>query len=309
MTVSVIDALLKSVFYLLGRPLGGYRLKPFERSILQEMVSCLPSEASCRMNEQLVVLKCATHWFGGQSVEFSIRRGLQLPPTSVGFHFMPENVFPLASARVAAIGVEGDRQVRVDLFVLRGFICALEFERKPRDVFRLRNPDRASLVISDVHVLFDPMDANPFPCEHTSSLEVLPVWIRSLLGSRECAALWGPLREEDRSRIVDYYDLVFPQDYLDFIATCEYLKCDELIEILGPSQAWVYVTPHEYVIKLADIIGYGALCLLRNREPGLYYIDNEDHIPIPVGNSFREAVEKALTDGVQDWNDRCEDFI
>ncbi len=311
---NVTDFLSKvesSICFGIGKLVCWHRRRPYESLVLDRICDALPPLARNCMRMQMSQLNITSHWDKGQTLTFSSYRKLWhvTPIVSAPFAFSDILLQPVASAIVRGYHNPENHQVRADLYISRGCLCQMSFEQSPRQVFGTSSPRPADIEVSDVHVLFDPMDANPFPCEHASSIEALPVWIRSLLCSRECAAIWGPLSEENRGRIVDYYDLAFPQDYLEFTACCEYLKCDELIEILGPSQAWVYVTPHEYVLKLADIVGYGALCLLRNREPGLYYIDNEEHIPIPVGNSFKEAVEKALTVGVQEWNDQCADFV
>ncbi len=89
------------------------------------------------------------------------------------------------------------------------------------------------------------------------------------------------------------------------------IQIEDRVVIGGLSDIWTYITPTEYVHVLAELHESGVLCLLRNysdkwykfegQENELFYINNESHIPVPVGKSMRSAIEKYLMDGHDDW--------
>jgi hypothetical protein len=302
MLSQIIDSILKFIFHYIGKAMGFYRLKPFESAIMEKFVKDMPNPSAVILKAQMSKLNEFSHWYRNQSIEIS-RFGL------LGYRNLPKDILfpcteliacPIASLKIR-YGARFD-YLRVDLFINRGAISEILFEKYPKKLLGTRRPHLNAIVFSDINLLFDPMDPDPFPTKTTNDIGSLPEWVQTLLKSSPTVEMLTPLSDNLRQRIVDYYELEFPKDYLEFVSAVEYLDCEDF-EIFGLSKIWIYITPDEYVLKLVEIKGHGALCLLRDREPGLYYIDNEDHIPVPIGNSLKETMCKALNEGVQEWKD------
>ena len=126
----------------------------------------------------------------------------------------------------------------------------------------------------------------------------LPEWIRSRIAGYPGASMSSPLTADLQVKLIDYYDLPFPDDYLDLVSTAEYVGCPDCFEIFGLSRIWMYMTPREYVVVLGEVFGAGYICLLRSAPPGVYFIDqNLDHIPMQMGDSLKVALYRALDEG------------
>lgn len=301
--IKFLDTSLRIICYFIGRPFGGYQLKPYEKVILKAFHAALPDAAAALFQKQMALFNYIWHSFGRQeSIFLHLGLGFKDLPDSAKLSYRKIAEIPVLCAKIT-LNKKTDLPVgRVDFIVSNGAFRILIFDKRPRKILGHSYRHLNEIMISDIKLLFDPMNPDPFPTKTTNDINRLPEWVRSLIKSSPIVEMLTPLFEDLRRKIIDYYDLEFPPDYLEFVSAVEYLNCDDF-EILGLSKIWIYITPHEYVLKLAEIKGHGALCLLRGREPGLYYIDNEDHIPVPVGGSLKEAMCKAIDEGVQGWID------
>jgi hypothetical protein len=302
--INILDTCFRIICYFIGRLFGGYRLKPYEKVILKAFSKELPEEAATIFQKQMALFNYIWHSFGRQdSIFLYLGLGFKDLPDSVKLSYRNIGEIPIFCAKIHNKARNDLPAGRVDLLIWNGMFKALYFNIRPKRILGRKYKSLNEFIISDIKLLFDPMDPDPFPTKKTNHIGSLPAWVQPLLKSSPVVEMLTPLSEDLRRKIVDYYELEFPPDYLELVSVTEYLDCDDF-EIFGLSKIWIYVTPHEYILKLTEIKGHGALCLLRDREPGLYYIDNEDHIPVPVGGSLKEAMCKALNEGVKEWIDR-----
>jgi len=309
MLMDFTDTCVKIICYCIARPFGGYRLKPYEKQILLLLLDNMPATASAVFKDQLNYYNYFSHWVRKQEVLFlKLNLGFKDLPDSAKMPFREIGTFPVICAKPKSAIKTGLPTARVDILVDNGEFREMIFDLPPRKVFGRRFISEDEISLFDIKLLFDPMNPNPFPTLPFNDASRLPKWLSTSIDPTTISEMYTPLSEEIRLRIVDYYDLQFPDDYLELVSTTEYIDSDDF-EIFGLSKIWIYLTPDEYVLKVVEIKGHGALCLLRGQEPGLYYIDNEDHIPVPIGNSLKEAIHKAAHEGVQDWKDMESDYV
>ena len=288
--------------HYIGRMIGLYRPRALDLAILEALRRELPSAAGERLAAQIKRFNHYGHWRsrGGYEVTFEYCRGFGIrgaePENELAFN--SPHVMPVASAKVSARGFVSGPSARVDLIVFGGEYSSLMFDLSPKRIFGSRNPSSAEIEISNIKISFDPMNPYPFPTSLSNEVDRLPAWIRSRVANCPGASICTPLAANLRNRLVDFYDLPFPDDYLELVSTAEYVGCPHSFEIFGLSKVWSYINPREYVVVLGEVFSEGYLSFLRNAAAGVYFIDHEwDHIPIHMGNSLEAALCRVLDEG------------
>lgn len=299
--------------HYIGRMIGLYRPKALDIAILDAFRHGLPVTAGETLARQMVRFNHYYHWRSqvGYEVIFDYFRGFGIrgAETENELGFNSAHVLPVASAKVGAHGVASGTTARVDLIVFGGKYSSLRLDHSPIKIFGSRNPSADKIGVSDIKILFDPMDRYPFPTTSSEDFSRLPEWIRSRITNCPGASICTPLTAHLRDRLVDYYELPFPDDYLDLVSTAEYAGCPHSFEIFGLSKIWSYLNPREYVVVIGEVIGQGYISLLRNSEPGVYFIDhNLDHIPIHMGNSLEAALCRVLDEGADKIIDSSKEY-
>jgi len=290
--------------YQLSRLFGGAKLRDYERVILTSIGDALTGEAAAIYQTQLEQLNVFSHMVKGQYC--GIDRVIGMKPRS--FDNMPRLGFnssyyrPWARAIIEYPLENGASKSRVDLYLKDGILNQIMFVKRPQEIFGTRRPDTNKMKVDEIDFMFDAMDPDPFGLIRTHDTSCLPDWLSGFISHSAAVNISSPLSEPVRRKILDYLDLSFPEDYLELVARTDFFRLKYVLEVYGLSNLFHYMTPHEHVVRMAEIEGEGSLCMLRGRKPGLYFIDNNwDHIPSFVGYSFRDAVCKALTEGVEDW--------
>ena len=198
---------------------------------------------------------------------------------------------------------------RVDLVVFRGKYSCLRCDRPLKKIFGSNSPSADEIKISDIKILFDPMEPDPFPTSPCNDMASLPEWIRKRIADCPDAFMYTPLPANLRDKLIDYYDLPFADDYLELVSTTEYVGCPDTFEIYGLSRLWMYLNPREYVMILGEVFGEGYLSIKKNAPPGVYFIDhNGDHIPVFMGNSFEAALSRVLEEGGDKIMDTAKEY-
>lgn len=299
---SLFSRVERTLYHHIGRLFGRYKAKPLYIAILEAFGRALPDAAGDILAQQVKRFNHYSRWRSrpGSQVLFSHHRGLYIKELDSKYklRFNIRQEVPVACARVSARGSGSGPSARVDLFLFGGQYECLKFDLSPKKIFGSHNPPSDDVLISDVRVLFDPMNPDPFPTSPSTDFAALPEWVRSRIAGYPGASMSSPLSADLRQRLIDYYDLPFPDDYLDLVSAAEYVHCPDCFEIFGLSKIWMYMTPREYVVVLGEVFGAGYICLLRNAPPGVYFIDhNLDHIPMQMGNSLKVALYRALDEG------------
>ena len=280
----------------LGRLFGRHRLSSLDKLVIQAIGRQLPNNAASTLDGLLTFYNYFPHFDNRRSTEFGRIGGLKFvrPPHEMRFTCNIVGV-PLAYVVVRNRLDQSRPSVRADLYLSWGHLHGLMFDTKPRRVFGTSTPHPELIEIAEVQVLFDPMDKTVFATEKTDDVSSLPTWVKNLIRKEIRTEMLTPIKETERAAIVRHYGLEFPDDYLELASVTEYLDCEPDFQVNGLSRIWTYMTPQpdEYVHVLADA-GEGYLCLMRGREPGVYYINHSDLIPINVGRSFREALTRAV---------------
>ncbi len=280
--------------------LGAYRCYDLDELVLNIVAESLPEEQGNILQFQANHGSRCRHLFGNQWVGFSHSRS-NLQEQSMLFRYRGPTR-PIASLTLSESQREGDRHLRAEIAIGEGMIREILYDRRPQSVFGEKKPKWQKLAVQGrPKLLFNPNEVDPFPSSQVHDASVLPDWLKAWANDFQATYVSCSLPRNERDRLADFHDLPFPQDYLDTVAQFEQVVLSGGVRILGLSNIWSYITPTEYVVKLADVQGRGVLCMIRNGGEELHYIDNEAHIPVPVGRSFRGAIEHALLHGVDDW--------
>jgi hypothetical protein len=291
-----------TLYHHIGVLFGKYRANPLYTAILEAFHRALPVAAGEILTRQIELFNHYSRWKSsvGSEVAFSLYRGLGFKEinSEYKFKFNIPSGFPVGSARISARRVNSGPSARVDLYIFGGRCDGLDFDVSPKKIFGSYNPPLDNILISDVKILFDPMNPDPFPTFPSNDFSALPEWVRSRIANCPGASTSTPLSTDLRDKLIDYYDLPFPDDYLELVSTAEYVSCPDSFEILGLSKIWMYMTRAYYMIVLADVFDAGAIALLRGAPPGVYFVDrNLDHIAMYMGNSLKTALYRVLDEG------------
>jgi hypothetical protein len=192
--------------------------------------------------------------------------------------------------------------IRVDIYICGGRVYEIFLDKKPKSIFGTKNLHPEEVEIFDVNLLFDPMDPNPFPTTALEDSSGLTGWLKECASKYEVKNMESALPKDLQQKIITYYDLPFPKDYLEMVNQMEQFSIGNC-KVFGLSRIWTYMTPKEYIHTLAEIEWDGVICLIRNIKPGLYYINNESHLAVPIGNSLHAAIEKVLNEGTKEWQE------
>jgi hypothetical protein len=298
----VIDRAIRTLDHHIGRLFGAYRLRAFDVVVLNAFAKALPGPAAKILMQQMKMFNHCPRWRSraGSESTFGYYRGLGFEEieSAIRLKFDISHHMPVASARISARGVESGSSARVDLFAFGGEFESLKFDLSPKKIFGSYNPPLDDILISDVKVLFDPMNPDPFPTFPSNDFTGLPEWVRSRMLGYPAASICTPLPADLRDKLINYYDLPFPEDYLDLVSTAEYVYCPDCFEIYGLSKIPPFMSPRYYMFVLGEVFGAGILAVLRNAAPGVYFIDqNLDHIAMYMGNSLKVALDRALDEG------------
>ncbi|NMC44221.1 MAG: hypothetical protein GYA46_09920 [candidate division Zixibacteria bacterium] len=298
----VIDRVIRTLDHHIGRLVGAYRLRALDVVVLNKFAKALPGPAAKILMQQMKMFNHCPRWRSraGSESTFSYYRGLgfkDIEP-ALRLKFDISHHMPVASARISAQGAGSNTSARVDLFTFGGEFESLKFDLSPKKIFGSYNPPINQVLISDVKVLFDPMNPNPFPTSPSNDFAALPEWIQSRIAGCPETSVSTPLSADLRDKLINYYDLPFPDDYLDLVSAAEYVGCPDSFEIYGLSKIPPFMSPRYYMFVLGEVFGAGILAVLRNAAPGVYFVDqNLDHIAMHMGNSLKVALYRALDEG------------
>ena len=299
---TVFDRVTRTLDHYIISLFGGYRAKALDIAVLEAFRKALPDAAGEILAYQMKKFNHYGRWRSraGSESTLGYYRAFGFkkfePAHMLKFNILCE--YPVASARIASRENYSGPTARVDLFLHSGEAESLKYDLSPQKIFGTYSPPIDEIAISDIKVLFDPMNPDPFPTSESHDSESLPDWIRSRISGCAGASMRTPLSAELREKMINYYDLPFPDDYVELVSSAEYVGCPDFFEIFGLSKIWMYMTPREYVVVLGEVFGEGYVCLVRNAAPGVYFIDhNLDHIPMNMGNSLEKALSRALDEG------------
>jgi len=300
--INLLSNLTTLLQHYLGRLLGYYKPNALDTAILNAFYEKLPAPA----NEILIKqMKIFNHYHHRRSKAGSVMSFIYF--RSFGLKNLDDEcklacyswfAIPVISAKISNNADNSSPTARADLFIGLGEYYELRIDTPTKKIFGTKKPPVDIIRITDIKVLFDPMNPNPFPSSCSDDFTNLPEWVRNRLANHPNALIKTPLPADLRNHIIDYYDLPFPNDYLELMSYADYIGCHDSFEILGLSRVWSYLTPRQYVIVLGEVFGEGYLALLRNAAPGVYFIDhNLDHIPILMGDSLEKALCRAIDEG------------
>ena len=216
-----LDRAIGALEHNIGSMFGLYGPKAIDIAVLDAFRKELPISAGEKLAHQMQKYNHHHHFRSraGYEVTFYYYRGFGIkeiePVNKLGF--IGSHVMPLASAKVSAHGINSGPIARVDLIVFRGEYDCLRFDVSLKRIFGSRNPSADKIRVSDIKILFDPMDRYPFPTASSEDFSRLPERIRSRIANCPGASICTPLAAHLRDRLVDYYDLPFPDDYLELI--------------------------------------------------------------------------------------------
>lgn len=292
---------IESFKYKLARMSSRFRLSDLDQRILGTIRDNLSRQAAEVLSDQLRFCNFFPHYYGRQTMEFLRFQGraLVLPTSDMCFRCTLQGI-PLASVTVAPKHGGGcSRSLRVDLSLSQGRLYHMSYAQRPKKVFQTSRLSTEEFYVADVDVLFDPMVDDAFTALETDDRGRLPKWLVDVLPVDKPITMLASLKSHERARIIDHYGLAFPSDYLELVESIEYLRCANAFEILGPSRIWSFLTPQEYLVVLADS-GYGYICLRRDATPGLCFFGHSDLMPVPLPNSFQQALERAIVEEIEE---------
>lgn len=311
-----LDILSRATILLkhyIGRLIGLYRPKVIDVAILKAFCKELPVSAGEILARQMEEYNHYNHWQSkvGYEITFYCFRGFGLkklnPKDRLRFSGNP--VMSVASAKISAKSRHSGPSTRVDIIAFNGKYDCLRFDIPPVKIFGSNSPSADEIKISDIKILFDPMEPDPFPTSPCDDMASLPEWIRKRIAGCPDAFMYTPLPAHLRNKLIDYYDLPFAEDYLELVSTTEYVGCPHVFEIFGLSRLWMYLSPRDYVVILGEVFGEGYLSIKKNAPPGVYFIDHEwDHIPVFKGNSFEAALSRVLEEGADAIVDTAKEY-
>jgi hypothetical protein len=190
--------------------------------------------------------------------------------------------------------------LRADVYIQEGELAKIVFDKPPiQNWMQLdRTPDEIDILA--VELILDPTDEHALEILPRTGTTQLVGWLgrmneRSLIGN--CGT---PLPEILRSKLIRFYDVELPNDYLELTHQAEGCTVGSCT-VLGLSQMISAVTPTESYYIVAWIENTGLLAFLRGAPPGVYYVDNEEHIPVKVSESLGDAIDKIIEYGPDVW--------
>jgi hypothetical protein len=264
---------------------------PYEKACLEAWEQHLSSEAAEIFRKQLKLYNFIQRLSKNKLVIFGCMKGryyCQKWPTEILFPVRGENV-NVAQIFLTIGQKETTIKIRSDINIYKGRFFSMEFNRSPKF------SKKANISVDRVWILADPMLPTPEKVLlQKNNLEIIG-WLQEWKTKRHISNFKQPLLPSEREKIIAKIHSVLPQDYLDIIFQSEGCWIDDCF-VAGLSDIRKIVRPDANFYILAEIENRGSIAIKEEQTNSeLYYLDNENEIPQPLGQSFKRAIEIVCT--------------
>lgn len=281
------------MFRLLNSLLGGGAdFYPLESRILEEVKSRLDTEGSTRLQRQIEVINKIQRLADGKEVNlYQMRHSKPTFDDNLRFPNAADEGL-LASVNLA--GPDRRTKLRVDVWLAKGRLFSLVFNKPPKQFFAGSNLKTVQPEIADVKIWLDPMRPHSSEADKPVDASALTGWLRKWNAKGFVAGLHDPLQESERAECLARVDAQLPQDYLELVAQTEGANL-AICVVYGVAGIRQIVWPEANYYILAEIEGLGALAVKDgDRHAELYLLHYEDNDAESVGTSFQKAVADLL---------------
>lgn len=285
---------------------GAFRPRQHEIRALLALAELLPANGGSILEQQISELNFWSRQCRNLMIWTWRIEGLKAVPLPDRLLFPlndDETIHPLGAVTMRRRGANSGPSLRTEVYFVAGRIFELIFDKSPKAVFGTNKPEDADIEVVDATIVVDPTDPGAVSHELLDSPDQLTGWVRDWVEKWGATRLRKPVNDALRQRLISFYDVVLPQDYLELVSQLEGITI-KTCSINGLSELDGFVTPSESYYALAMADPTGLFALVRGAPPGIYYIDFEGNEPIPVGDSLVSAVEIFLEHGNTLWQDK-----
>jgi hypothetical protein len=302
MEFSAID-IIERTFRGLGAFFGAYGMKPHVSSVLLALEKVLTAEGASSLLLQVASFNRWYYRCGGRLVvPFRIVKGESLPvPSEARFALAPRGQeVPIASILLRGPARTGQMGFRADVYLRDGEISKIVFNRAPAHPWVFRRNSFQRFEILGIEIILDPANAKALDVVSIGTPGPFSGWLGDLNKKRQITNCSTPLGPGPRTRLLRFFDVDLPNDYVEATLQTEGFTVENCI-VFGLSQMDCAVTPSESYYIVASIEGAGYLTFLREAPSGVYFVDNENHLPVKVASGLRTALEMVFEQGVDRW--------
>lgn len=252
-------------------------LRPLEKKILSAVEANLSSSLAQLFSAQIGEINYVQRRLAGQEVGlYVISAGRVTRDQSLKFPMVGRE-WRLARVRLAKNGANWIATVHM----VDGHLSSIEYDSAP--------PGSDSDDVTASVELFEPPSRVP---QSSGFVPTLPQWLQPYAKRFGVANLEPPLTPDDRSAIIKRFESELPEDYIEFIASCDGAQIGAL-SLAGLSDAYeTRAVDAEYIV-LGQMNGKGALAV-RKPGPTTVFMDYVDGSITETGNSLLAAIEHVM---------------
>jgi hypothetical protein len=285
---------MKALSDLLYRLAGSTKLRPYESACLDAWRRELSPQAATMLAKQLRLYDFVQRQSADKATGFFCVGDLRCTkfPADVLFPLRTDGTLVAQVVLRRAVSTQQE-SLRADVFVVDGRLQNITFNKRPRTVFP-RDTRSENIEATDVSVLVDPLEADPYTTDPLPGSSGLTGWLLDWAKRWELRDLRKSLPPDLQQRVLQSLDSKPPADYLELIAQTEGAQAGHCT-VNGLSKVWSLVWPDDSFYILADIEGRGAVGVRQGDQDGvLYYLGNEEDEAEAAGSSLRAVIEEEL---------------
>jgi len=257
-------------------------LRDYERAILEAVEAALPSDTGSRLRSQREEVNLVQRHSQDKEVNlYRMRGGKVAPPVEFRFSNDAEE---LLLARVRLESLENAAEVIADVWLVRGVLFSITFDRPPKSVSMESHRVKSCELFTDPNSKYvvERDAASPAGDRHSSRLAVLKA-----LG--EVKDVRAPVDATDLELFLRRYPQCVPEDYVSLLG-----EADGFVfagwRCLG-TQIRRVVTEDRNITVLAEHPTQGLLCSVDAEAlKKVYFYDFEDDEFALVGHDFMQAL-------------------
>lgn len=263
-----------------------------ERRVIDEVKARLEPDAAKLLDRQVSEINLVQRHAGRETACYSIKDDKPQRDASLRF---PNSSPELKLATVRFRAPETRAEWSAELYLAHGHLFSIVFSADPK-AFEERGKERSGdILITGVELAADLMleTGGDVPRVAESGATKLSGWLLEWEEKYDMHGLRAPLELAERERLRARINAALPEDYLELTGQCDGFTLENFL-ILGLSEIYPVVMPDADYFLLAQLKDSGALALKADAGPDIYYLPFDNGEVVPLGDSFRHAVENLL---------------
>lgn len=207
--------------------------------------------------------------------------------------FKPDDAFPLTGDEVRLASIEytvptTGAKMSADLWLVRGFLFSITFNRSPSDHANLDHID-----VARITVLADAMQ-QAVKSPHSTGEVHVSGWLSNWDRKYGLLGLSHPLSPAERDDRLANLGVGLPQEYMDLVSQTEGLQLPGCV-VLGIKGIRPVVLCDATYFILAELEDRGCVVVREGDTSATVFLaDYSDDAPMPSGAPFRESIEAVI---------------